>query len=58
MSSKKVLKAMEARDWTKVKELIATTSWTPQDLDQKHGVRTELIFKYVLLFDSCFVFLF
>ena len=49
---------MEARDWTKVKELIATTSWTPQDLDQKHGVRTELIFKYVLLSDSCCLFLF
>ena len=33
---------MEAKDWNKVKELIAATSWTPQALQEKHTVRTEL----------------
>ena len=42
MASKKVFDAMEAKDWNKVKELIAATSWTPQALEEKHGVRTEL----------------
>ena len=36
-----VFDAMEAKDWIKVRELIATTSWTPQDLEKKHGVRRE-----------------
>ena len=43
MESKMVFDAMEAKDWIKVRELIATTSWTPQDLEEKHGVRTELV---------------
>ena len=42
MASKVVFDAMEAKDWIKVRELIATTtSWTPQDLEKKHGVRRE-----------------
>ena len=43
MVSKMVFYAMEARDWTKVREVIATTSWTPQDLEEKHGVRREAL---------------
>ena len=39
MASKKVFYAMEAEDWNKVKELIAATSWTPQALEEKHGVQ-------------------
>ena len=38
MASKEVYSAMEAGDWNKVKELIRTFSWTPQDLEEKHGV--------------------
>ena len=37
MASSLVFDAMEERDWNLVKELIATTSWTPQDLEEKHG---------------------
>ena len=40
MASKKVFDAMEAKDWKIVKELIAATSWTPQALEEKHGVRS------------------
>ena len=47
MASKVVFKAMEAADWKKVKELIDTTSWTPQDLEEQHGVRTELLSWYL-----------
>ena len=36
-----VFDAMEAKDWIKVRELIATISWTPQYLEEKHGVRRE-----------------
>ena len=42
MASKKVFDAMVAEHWKKVKELIAATTWTPQELEEKHGVRTEL----------------
>ena len=42
MASKKVFDAMEAKDWNKVKDLIAATSWTPQALQEKHTVCTEL----------------
>ena len=42
MASKRIFDAMEAKDWNKVKDLIAATSWTPQALEKKHGVRTEL----------------
>ena len=42
MASTKVFDAMEANDWNKVKELIVATSWTPQELEKKHGVRKEL----------------
>ena len=38
-----VFEAIEAGDWNKVNELIATTAWTPQDLEEKHGV---IISKY------------
>lgn len=38
MSSKKVFDAIEVEDWVKVQEIIATTSWTPADLEEKHGV--------------------
>ena len=44
MTSRKVFDAIEAKDWNKVKELISTTSWTPQALEEKHGVRTEIAF--------------
>ena len=37
-ASRKVFDAMEAGDWEKVKELVATTSWTRVDLEKKHGV--------------------
>ena len=40
MSSKRVLNAMEAKDWTKVKGLIVTTFWTPE---KEHGVRKKFI---------------
>ena len=43
VASKKVFDAMVAKDWNKVKELIVATSWTPQALEEKHGVRTELV---------------
>ena len=42
MASERVFDAMEAKDWNIVKELIAATSWTPQALEEKHGVRIEL----------------
>ena len=42
MASKKVFAVMEAKDWNKVKEIIAATSWTQQALEEKHGVRTEI----------------
>ena len=38
MASKRVYDAMEADDWGKVHELITTASWTPADLENKHGV--------------------
>ena len=39
--SKMVFEAIEAGDWNNVNELIATTNWTPQDLEEKHGVITR-----------------
>jgi hypothetical protein len=30
---------MEAEDWNEVRILTASTSWTPKDLEKKHGVR-------------------
>ena len=39
MASKKVFDAMEAGDWGRAKEVIASTSWTPVDLQQQHGVQ-------------------
>ena len=49
-ATKKVFDAMEAKDWNKVRDLIATTSWTPQALEEKHGVRIELVaIEYIIL---------
>jgi hypothetical protein len=45
MSPKKVFDAMEGGDWKKVNELIAATTWTPQDLERKHGGVKQLIFQ-------------
>ena len=43
-ASKKVFDAMVVEQWNKVTELITTTtSWTPQALEEKHGVRIELV---------------
>ena len=39
-SSQKVFNAMEAGDWQKVNEIIGTISWTPVDLEEKHGVQS------------------
>ena len=44
MASKKVLDLMEAEVWTEVKELLANTAWTSQDLEEKHGVRISIEF--------------
>ena len=35
-----VFEAVEAEDWNNVNELIVTTTWTSQDLEEKHGVIT------------------
>lgn len=47
--SSKVFNAMEVGNWSTAKKLIATTSWTIEDLKKKHRVRIELLwlmFKY------------
>jgi hypothetical protein len=43
--SNKMFNAMEARDWNKVTEIIATTSFTRNDLKEMHGVQ-----RYYILF--------
>ena len=30
---------MEAGDWIKTREIMRTISWTPENLEEKHGVR-------------------
>ena len=46
MASKKVFELMEAENWNKVMELLTNTSWTSQDLDEKHWVRALLAADY------------
>jgi hypothetical protein len=41
MASKKVFELMEAKDWNRVMELLTNTTWTSQDLEEKHGVRSS-----------------
>ena len=41
MVSKKIFDLMEANDWNQVTELFANTAWTSQDLEAKHGVRSN-----------------
>ena len=43
MSAENIFGAMEAGDWEMAKEILAATSWTPVDLEKKHGVRKELL---------------
>ena len=33
---------MEAKDRNEVTELLASTAWTSQDLEEKHGVRSSV----------------
>ena len=42
MSSTQVFNLMEVGDWNNVRDLIMTTSWSSQNLEEKHGVGTEL----------------
>ena len=41
MASKKVFDLMESEDWNEVTELLTNTTWTSQDLEEKHGVRSS-----------------
>ena len=41
MASKEIFELMEAEDWNKVMELLTNTTWTSQDLEEKHGVRSS-----------------
>ena len=37
-SSEEVFETMEAGDWDKSKDMISSITWTPADLEKKHGV--------------------
>ena len=42
MASKKVFDLMEAEYWNEVMELLTNTTWTTQNLEEKHGVRSSI----------------
>ena len=41
MASEEIFELMEAEDWNKVMELLTNTTWTSQDLEEKHGIRSS-----------------
>jgi hypothetical protein len=45
MASKKVFDLVEAEAWNEVTELLTNTAWTwtSQDLEEKHSVRSNIL---------------
>ena len=49
MASKKVFDLMKAEVWNEVMELLTSTAWTSQGLDEKHGVRSIELFLLLII---------
>ena len=40
MSSKQVFEEMRSSEWQKVRAILSTNTFTPADLEEKHGVHS------------------